>query len=288
MTNALATTTNQRLTTARTDDRVIELFIATKRSAHTRTQYTHSVDMFLRHVGKPLRSVTLEDAVSYHEHLRSAYSSAHSVRLHLNVAKSLYTFAISLGYLVLNPLAAVKADTVPEVTAQRILAEDEVLKLIDAPANERDKLLLRTIYAAGLRVSEVTGLMWADLSADGVLAVRGKGQKQRYVTLSERITKALNALRPKDNSGHIFTSRKGAGRLSEVQVHRIVKAAAQAAGINADASAHWLRHAHASHALDRGASVVTVRDTLGHASIATTNKYLHSKRNESSALHLAV
>ncbi|RIK43469.1 MAG: integrase, partial [Chloroflexi bacterium] len=55
-----------------------------------------------------------------------------------------------------------------------------------------------------------------------------------------------------------------------------------------EASAHWLRHSHGSHALDRGASVVTVRDTLGHASIATTNKYLHGKRNDSSALHLGV
>jgi integrase/recombinase XerD len=85
----------------------------------------------------------------------------------------------------------------------------------------------------------------------------------------------------------VFVSQKG-GRLDETAVHRIVKIAAQVAGISADASAHWLRHSHASHSLDRGASLVTVRDTLGHSSIATTNKYLHSKRKDSSALHLAV
>ena len=77
-------------------------------------------------------------------------------------------------------------------------------------------------------------------------------------------------------------------RLDESQVHRIVKKAAKDAGLSPAASAHWLRHSHASHSLDRGASIVTVRDTLGHSSIATTNKYLHSKRKDSSALHLAV
>jgi integrase/recombinase XerD len=94
---------------------------------------------------------------------------------------------------------------------------------------------------------------------------------------------------------YIFTSqvkkREGVphdGRLSEMQIHRIVKDAAKRAGISPDASAHWLRHSHGSHALDRGASIVTVRTTLGHTNIATTKKYLHGKRGESSALHLGV
>lgn len=71
-------------------------------------------------------------------------------------------------------------------------------------------------------------------------------------------------------------------------IHRIVKAAAVRAGIQGNVSAHWLRHSHASHALDRGANIALVRDTLGHSSLAVTSRYTHAKPNESSALHLAV
>ena len=125
---------------------------------------------------------------------------------------------------------------------------------------------------------------------------QGKGQKDRFITLSDETHKRLLAYRARHGADtYIFTSQLKAragvqhdGRLRRMQIHRIVKRAAHCAGVNEEASAHWLRHAHGSHALDRGASLVTVRDTLGHASIATTNKYLHGKRGESSALSLAV
>jgi integrase/recombinase XerD len=296
--NAIVSVQSANINTVqRTDASIIELFIATKRSDHTRTQYRHSLAKLLAFLGKPLQSVILEDAVNYHEHLKVEYESPHSVKLHVNVAKSLFTFAVSLNYLVTNVFAAIKPDATPEVTHKRILTEEEVLRLIDAPKRQRDKLILRLLYAAGLRVSELCNLKWSDLSNDGVLHIRsGKGQKDRFVTLSEATHKRLIAWRGALSvDGYIFVSQVKEresvahdGRLSEVQIHRIVKNAAQRVGISPDASAHWLRHSHGSHALDRGASVVTVRDTLGHASIATTNKYLHGKRGQSSALHLAV
>lgn len=278
----------------RTDSSVIDLFIATKRSEHTRTQYRHSIGLLSSFMGKPLQAVTLEDAVRYHAHLKQSYASPHSVKLHVNVAKSLFTFGVKLNYLVTNVFAPITPDAAPEITHKRILEEGEVLRLIEAPKRQRDKLILRLLYAAGLRVSELCNLTWDDLSANGVLHIRsGKGQKGRFVTLSDATHKRLKDWR--HDGKYIFTSqvkeREGvqhAGRLSEVQIHRIVKKAANLAGVSEEASAHWLRHSHGSHALDRGASVVTVRDTLGHASIATTNKYLHGKRNDSSALHLGV
>jgi integrase/recombinase XerD len=141
-------------------------------------------------------------------------------------------------------------------------------------------------------VSEVCALTWGDLLSNGVLHItNGKGQKERYITLSDGMIQKLSAFRGDalDNAVMFQSQIKaGARQLDESAVHRIVKNAAQRAGISEDASAHWLRHSHASHSLDRGANLVTVRDTLGHSSIATTNKYLHSKRRDSSSLHLAV
>jgi integrase/recombinase XerD len=84
----------------------------------------------------------------------------------------------------------------------------------------------------------------------------------------------------------VFASRKGGGRLTARAVHGMVKRAAKAAGITAGVSPHWLRHAHGSHAIDRGASLPEVQATLGHDNIATTSGYLHARPDSSSGLHL--
>ena len=86
----------------------------------------------------------------------------------------------------------------------------------------------------------------------------------------------------------IFVSRSQGGTLDRSQVLRIVKAVAKKAGVKAHVSPHWLRHCHASHALDRGAALNLVQVTLGHASLSTTGQYLHARPNDSSARYLAV
>lgn len=90
----------------------------------------------------------------------------------MNVAKALCSFGVKLNYLRTNVFAVIKPDTTPEVTHKRILTEEQVLTLIDAPARERDKLLLRLIYAAGLRVSEVCRLVWGDVLLNGIIDPR--------------------------------------------------------------------------------------------------------------------
>jgi integrase/recombinase XerD len=271
------------------DSKVIALFVNTKRSSNTKVQYVHSISLLLATVGKGMREVTMEDAVAYHHQLQGKYDSLHSIKLHINVAKALFGFALAINYLRTNVFAVIKPDATPEVTHKRILTEEQVLALIAAPKKNRDKLMLRLLYAAGLRASELCALTWEALQSNGVLWIsNGKGQKERFITLSDSMVAKLTAFRDSAQSNApMFVSQKG-GKLDESQLHRIVKAAAVSAGLSGDASAHWLRHSHASHSLDRGATLVSVRDTLGHASIATTNKYLHSKRQDSSALHLAV
>jgi integrase/recombinase XerD len=84
----------------------------------------------------------------------------------------------------------------------------------------------------------------------------------------------------------IFRSRKGGGHLDASQVRRIVYAAAKKAGLEQKVSPHWMRHAHASHALDRSAPIHLVQATLGHASVSTTGRYLHARPTESSSFYL--
>jgi Phage integrase family len=123
------------------------------------------------------------------------------------------------------------------------------------------------------------------------LSITGKGGKVRQVLLPEIVSCSLLSLRGYAGANDpVFVSRKG-GRLAERTVNDMVKRAAKAAGINEDVSPHWLRHAHGSHAIERGASLPEVQATLGHGNIATTSGYLHarpdrSSHDESLSLHL--
>jgi integrase/recombinase XerD len=152
------------------------------------------------------------------------------------------------------------------------------------------------MYAAGLRVSEVCGLKWRDVQereeGAGQINVYGKGGKTRVVLLSPETWVESFALKGSCGDGGaddpVFASRKGKGHLHPSQVKRIIQAAAERAGIDAPVSPHWLRHAHASHALDRGAPIHLVQATLGHASVATTGKYLHARLEDSSARYLGI
>jgi integrase/recombinase XerD len=154
----------------------------------------------------------------------------------------------------------------------------------------RNRTLVTLLYAAGLRVSELCGLRWLDVqsSANGLqITVFGKGGKTRSIHLPSGVGAQLEQLRrgaaPEEP---VFRSRKGRGELKPLAVLRIVRQAARRAGIELNVSPHWLRHAHASHALDRGAPISLVQATLGHASIQTTGRYLHARPKESSSRFL--
>ena len=139
---------------------------------------------------------------------------------------------------------------------------------------------------------EAAGLRWRDVQPrddTGQVTVFGKGGRTRAVLLPASVWRLLTGLR--DDAGPeavVFRSRSGGGALNASQVHRVVKAAALRAGLPPEVSAHWLRHAHASHSLDRGAPISLVQATLGHASVATTGRYLHARPNDSSARYLGL
>lgn len=194
----------------------------------------------------------------------------------------------------MNVGKAVKAPKVRSGLAQRILTEEQVIRMVSLETNKRNHAILRLLYHAGLRVSELVGLTWGDVIArsDGAqLSVWGKGEKQRQVLISQSMYDELLSLDVRffGNDRYVFQSRKGkAGtvQMNTSQVNRIVTGAAKRAGIQGNVSPHWLRHAHASHSLDRGTNIAVVRDTLGHANLATTSKYTHARPTESSALKL--
>jgi integrase/recombinase XerD len=169
--------------------------------------------------------------------------------------------------------------------------------MLHGEKHPRNHAILRLLYAGGLRVSELADLKWRDLQsrdvqgdeAGGQVTVFGKGGKTRHVLLSVATWQKLMDLRNGgDADAPVFRSTRGGGHMTVSAVWRIVRKAAERAGIAGDVSPHWLRHAHGSHALERGAPLPLVRDSMGHSSVSTTNGYLHARPNDSSALYLAV
>jgi site-specific recombinase XerD len=206
--------------------------------------------------------------------------------------KSLFAFGHLLGYLPFDVGRVLRLPAVRNRLAERILPEAELHSMLSLEPDERNRLLLFLLYASGTRRAELAGLCWRDLQATtdgGQITVFGKGGKTRSIQLPASLGKQLMALRGagKDDDP-VFPSRKQAKPLTDSGIWRIVKKAAARAGLSDAVSPHWLRHGHASHALDRGAPIHLVQATLGHASVATTGHYLHARPKESSGKYLGL
>ena len=276
-------------------EEIIDLWVHGK-SPHTQRYYRRSATKFLAMVNKPLDLVTLADVQAYVTVLSTSKLAASSQGRAIAAIKSLFSFAHQkTGLIRVNPSGPVTVPKVKDALAERILPEWVVQMMIGLEPDERNRLLLKLLYIAGLRVSELTQLEWRSLQArevGGQVLVYGKGGKTRAINLPASLWSELLALRCETQiDAPVFSSRKKQGHLTEVQVNRIVKAAAlRVPGLEREValkvSPHWLRHAHASHAMDRGAPVHLVQQTLGHASVATTGRYLHARPQDSSSLYL--
>ncbi len=260
------------------------------RSEHTQRAYRKDIERFLDFVGVGIAQVTLPMLQAYADSIAEQADTTRNRKL--SAVKSLLSFAHRTGYTPFNVGVVLKSPSVKNRLAERILSESDVQRIIALEPSPRNRVLLTLLYASGGRVSEVCGLTWKDcVSRDdaGQVTLFGKGGKTRVVLLSKSTWSALESIRESgaDNSP-VFISRKHLGHLDASQVHRIVRTAADRAGIGKNVSPHWFRHAHASHALDRGCPIHLVQATLGHSSVATTGRYIHARPNESSGKYLAI
>jgi site-specific recombinase XerD len=240
---------------------------------------------------KPLAAITLADLQSFADSMAGKASASRN-RV-LSAVKSLLAFGHRLGYLTFDVGGALRLPPVRNRLAERILTEAAVHRMLSLEQDERNRCILMLLYASGVRVSELCGLCWRDLQPSGdsgQITVFGKGGKTRAIRLPPAAWRQLERMQHDQGDGHepVFPSRKRGGPLTPTAVLRIVRQAARRAGVEGAVSPHWLRHAHASHALDRGAPIHLVQATLGHASIVTTGRYLHAKPEDSSSRFLSM
>ena len=200
--------------------------------------------------------------------------------------RSLFKFLARENVVPRNPAATLRSPrrrrTLPEP-----LSRKEVERLLGLPLRPglvgvRDHAILETLYSAGLRVSELTGMNRADLDlGGGVVRVRGKGKKERLAFLGGAARTALErylarraTTRGMDACEAVFVNNRG-GRLTTRSVERMVKNELARAGLPGRGTPHTLRHSFATHMLDAGADLRTVQELLGHADPATTQIYTH-------------
>jgi integrase len=185
----------------------------------------------------------------------SARPAAHVAGADAPAVKSLCAFAHRLGYLPFDVGCPLRSPALRAELAARILPTADVQRMLASETSARNRVLLRLLYAGGLRVSELHGLRWRDVQprADaGQVSVLGKGSKEWVILLSAATWRELAALRSgAPDPAPVFTSRKGSGPLSPRQARTLVAAAARWVEITAPVNPHWLRPVHASHGVRR-------------------------------------
>jgi integrase/recombinase XerD len=284
-----------RATRADNDEQLLTSWLTSLTSAHTRRNFETTARRFLAGLpaGEGLRAAAVEDVRQALTAITAGLAPTSARQVELRV-KSLLSYGHRLGYLPFNAGATIRvrsdARSRGATLAKRIISEVDVALLVRSARTKRDRVLLEVLYGGGLRVSEVVALTWSDvLERDkGVqLSVLGKGGIVRQVLLPAAMSRFLLSLRGDAGANDpVFASRKGGAALLPRAVHGLVRRAAAKAAIEAPISPHWLRHAHASHAIDRRATLPEVQSTLGHGNIATTSGYLHARPEPSSGLKL--
>ncbi len=268
-------------------------------SEHTVRNYVSDVRQFVLYLGEREQACTLEAADEYAIRgflsSRFARNRKASLARKLSALRCFYRFLLLEGKVTSNP-AALLAMPKREQMLPNFLSVDDAFRVLEAPDDDsflqaRDRAMLELLYGSGLRVSELVGLGVKDVKMDmQVLRVWGKGRKERIVPFGDKSREALKkylvgreeilrAKRPEDakaraEDGPLFLNRSG-GRLTARSVARRLDGYVRGLGLPREVSPHALRHSFATHLLDSGADLRAIQELLGHASLATTQRYTH-------------
>ncbi|MBL4845985.1 MAG: site-specific integrase [Planctomycetes bacterium] len=250
-------------------------------SAGTIAGYVRCYERFVEHYMRQPTELGETEVRCYLLHLLKVRGlSPSSLKMHVAALRYLYQTTLRRPEVVEHVPWPKIPKSLPE-----ILSGTEVEELLGAIVSLKHRAILTTAYGAGLRVSEICRLGCSDLDSKRmVLRVRrGKGRKDRYVMLSERLLLLLReywlAARPPGDT--LFPGAGGEGTfIASNTIRNALKRAAKACGLSKRATPHTLRHSFATHLLESGTDLRTIQLVLGHASIRTTSRYVHvSKRH---------
>ena len=250
--------------------------------------YGRDISTFLSFIDKKeIKSaddIIKEDCILFFEKLQKDAFASSSIARHLVSLKVFFRFLKKEKWIEVDPTLFLDTPKIWQLIPD-VLSLEEIERLFSLPdpstyLGARDLAILKMMYASGLRVSELCSLSIYDVSDDTV-RVKGKGGKERVVPIAKQAITALDhylcSFRDSDKIEHdvaLFLSQKGK-RINRIEVWRRIKMYAKKAGIKKNISPHTLRHSFATHLLENGADLRVIQEMLGHASIATTDRYTH-------------
>ncbi|MBM3433109.1 MAG: site-specific tyrosine recombinase XerD [Bacteroidetes bacterium] len=263
---------------------------------HTVAAYGRDLEHLTRYleeagmVGGP-NTIRLQHLQAFARQVAELGMSASSQSRMLSGIRTFYKYCVIEGIVKEDPTLLLETPKQKRALPD-ILSFEEIEQLIQSidlskPEGTRNKAMLETLYSCGLRVSELIGLRLSQLYLDlGFIRVIGKGDKERLIPIGSSAIKYLEIYRDtvrchltiqKGQEDFVFLNKRGK-QLSRVMVFYIIKALAQAAGIQKTISPHTFRHSFATHLIEGGADLRAVQEMLGHASITTTEIYTHLDR----------
>lgn len=272
-------------------DSFIEYLRLTRRaSEHTLRAYSSDVLAFLDFADKSKAAVDQALVRRYLAHLYASGIARSTIVRKLAAVRGFFRFLLSRGLVRFDPTEGIRGPKQPK-RLPKTATEKQVEALLNAPSTQtacglRDRAILETLYATGLRVSELLSLTVDDVSRGGdELRIIGKRNKERIVLLGSKAREALQAYllrgRPvlaakntKPDSGALFLGSRGT-ELVASSVWRIIQKYVKAVSASLKISPHALRHSFATHMMSRGADLRTVQELLGHESVVTTQVYTH-------------
>jgi integrase/recombinase XerC len=275
-------------------DKAIDAFLRhlkVERNASPHTVRAYGADLrdFADFLGRErsapadLRAVDHLTLRAYLARLHDRGLSKTSASRKLAALRSFFRFLCREGLAATNPARSLLSPRVERRIPVR-LEEADAGRLVEVPGEEplamRDRAILEVLYATGLRCAELVGLDLSDVDQAGrMVRVLGKGSKERIVPFGRAAQGALNrylsvrtGLRVRSEA--LFVNRRG-GRLTDRSVRRLVARRVRQAALEQRVSPHTLRHAFATHLLERGADLRSIQELLGHARLSTTQRYTH-------------
>jgi integrase/recombinase XerD len=257
----------------------------------------NSLSRWLWRDRRRLSTATRDDLLRFIAERSSAGASARSIARLLSALRRFFRYLVREGQAAVDPTEDIDAPRLGR-PLPKSLTETDVESLLAAPDTRqplglRDRAMLETLYATGLRVSELVSLTVSEVNIGaGLVRVFGKGRRERLVPLGEEalrwlqtyLDRARPALLGRRSSDEVFLTKRGAG-MTRQAFWRNLGRYAQVAGIRQALSPHTLRHAFATHLLNHGADLRVVQMLLGHASLSTTQIYTQVARERLKNLH---
>jgi integrase/recombinase XerD len=255
-------------------------YIASEKGLSVNTIQAYGRD--IRRFAEGLEGEAAEkEVVSHMSFLKEKGYATTSVYRTLMALRVFFRFLKREGYVQKDPTVLLESPKIWQLIPE-VLTAQEVERLLKAPGEgeeeARDRAVLETLYATGIRVSELCNLDIHDVG-ENTVRVLGKGGKERIVPIGEEAIAAIdtylgNYRHEKGDHRPLFVTKKGR-RMNRVTVWKKVKFYARSVGIEKEISPHTLRHSFATHLLDNGADLRVIQEMLGHADIGTTDRYTH-------------